>query len=160
MRAVRLLLDTHVFLWWRADDKRLRAAVRKAIAEAEIVFVSAASAWEAAIKARLGRLDIPEPFETGVLASGFARLPIDFAHAERVALGRLQIPDTVEAGVIDSGFEKLPINFSHAEDAARLPPHHNDPFDRMLIAQAAAEGLTLVTHDRRLQPYDIEIMWP
>lgn len=126
MPAVRLLLDTHVFLWWRADDKRLRAAARNAIAEAEIVFVSAASAWEAAIKA---------------------------------ALGRLKIPDTVEAGVIDSGFEKLPINFSHAEGAARLPPHHNDPFDRMLIAQATAEGLTIVTHDRRLQPYEVEIMW-
>jgi PIN domain nuclease of toxin-antitoxin system len=55
--------------------------------------------------------------------------------------------------------ESLPINFSHAEDAARLPPHHNDPFDRMLIAQAAAEGLTLVTHDRRLRPYGIQIMW-
>lgn len=126
MPAARLLLDTHVFLWWRADDKRLRAMVRKAIAEAEIVFVSAASAWEAAIK---------------------------------VALGRLRIPDTVEAGVIDSGFEKLPIHFSHAESAAGLPPHHNDPFDRMLIAQAAAEGLTLVTHDRRLRPYDVQIMW-
>jgi PIN domain nuclease of toxin-antitoxin system len=126
MPAVRLLLDTHVFLWWRADDKRLRPTVRKAIAEAEIVFVSAASAWEAAIK---------------------------------VALGRLRIPDTLEAGVIESGFEKLPINFTHAEDAAQLPPHHNDPFDRMLIAQAAAEGLTLVTHDRRLQPYGIDIMW-
>jgi len=126
MPAVRLLLDTHVFLWWRADDKRLRATVRKAIAEAEIVFVSAASAWEAAIK---------------------------------VALGRLRIPDTVAAGVIDSGFEKLPINFSHAEGAARLPSHHQDPFDRMLIAQAAAEGLTLVTHDRRLKPYDVEILW-
>jgi PIN domain nuclease of toxin-antitoxin system len=126
MAAVRLLLDTHVFLWWRADDRRLRATVRKAIAEAEIVFVSAASAWEAAIK---------------------------------VALGRLHIPDTLEAGVIDSGFEKLPINFSHAEAAARLPPHHLDPFDRMLIAQAGAEGLTLVTHDRRLHPYDVEILW-
>lgn len=90
--------------------------MRKAIAEAEIVFVSAASAREAAIK---------------------------------IALGRLRIPDTIEAGVVDSAFEKLPINFSHTEDAARLPPHNNDPFDRMPIAQAVTEGLTLVTHDRR-----------
>ncbi len=123
---MRLLLDTHVFLWWRDDSRRLKTSARRAIAEAQIVFVSAATAWEAAIKA---------------------------------ALGRLQIPDTVEAGVIDSGFEKLPIGFSHAESAARLLPHHADPFDRMLVAQAKAEGLTLVTHDRRLAPYEIEILW-
>lgn len=123
---MRLLLDTHVFLWWRDDSRKLKTSARRAIAEAQIVFVSAATAWEAAIKS---------------------------------ALGRLQIPDTVEAGVIDSGFEKLPIGFSHAESAARLPPHHADPFDRMLVAQAKAEGLTLVTHDRRLAPYEIEILW-
>ena len=99
---MRLLLDTHVFLWWRADSRHLRAPARRAIAEAQIVFVSAATAWEAAIKA---------------------------------ALGRLRLPDTIEAGVIDSGFEKLPISFSHAESAARLPPHHADPFDRTLVAQ-------------------------
>jgi len=123
---VRLLLDTHVFLWWRDDSRKLRPPARRAIAEAQLVFVSAATAWEAAIKA---------------------------------ALGRLQIPDTIEAGVVDSGFEKLPISFSHAESAAHLPPHHADPFDRMLVAQARAEGLTLVTHDRRLAPYAIEILW-
>ena len=123
---MRLLLDTHVFLWWRADSRHLRAPARRAIAEAQIVFVSAATAWEAAIRA---------------------------------ALGRLRLPDTIEAGVIDSGFEKLPISFSHAESAARLPPHHADPFDRMLVAQARAETLTLVTHDRRLAAYDVEILW-
>ena len=123
---MRLLLDTHVFLWWRADSRYLRSNARRAIADAQLVFVSAATAWEAAIKA---------------------------------ALGRLRIPDTIEAGVIDSGFERLPISFAHAEAAARLPPHHADPFDRMLVAQARTEGLTLVTHDRRLAPYGIEILW-
>lgn len=122
----RLLLDTHVFLWWQANDRRLRRDARDAIAEANLVFVSAASAWEAAIK---------------------------------VALGRLRIPGSVEAGVIDSGFEKLPISFSHAESAARLPTHHADPFDRVLVAQARVEHLTLVTHDRRMKPYDVEILW-
>ncbi len=122
----KLLLDTHAFLWWRTDDRRLKAPARRAIAEAGIVFVSAASAWEAAIKARLGRLSLPE---------------------------------SMEAGVVQSGFEKLPIVFSHAEAAARLPSHHTDPFDRMLIAQAQLEGLTLVTHDRRLQPYEVPILW-
>ena len=124
--ASRLLLDTHVFLWWRGDPSRLSPEARSSIATADIVFVSAASAWEAAIKA---------------------------------ALGRLELPDTVEAGVLASGFEKLLITFSHAEQAASLPQHHRDPFDRMLVAQAQAEGLTLVTHDRLLEPYDVEILW-
>jgi PIN domain nuclease of toxin-antitoxin system len=90
------------------------------------VFVSVASAWEAAIK---------------------------------VSLGRLDLPDTLEAGVLASGFEKLLTTFSHAERAAGLPLRHRDPFDRMLVAQAQAEGLTLVTHDRLLEPYEVEILW-
>jgi PIN domain nuclease of toxin-antitoxin system len=122
----RLLLDTHVFLWWRGEPTRLATEARSRIATADIVFVSAASAWEAGIK---------------------------------VALGRLEIPDTFESGVVASGFEKLLITFSHAERAAGLPPHHRDPFDRMLVAQAQAEGLTLVTHDRLLEPYGVEILW-
>ena len=126
MAVSRLLLDTHVFLWWRSDNRRLVASARRAIAEADVVFVSAASAWEAAIK---------------------------------IALGRLRIPDSVEAGVLASGFEKLAIGFSHAEAAACLPPHHADPFDRMLVAQAQIEGLSLVTHDRRLGRYDVELVW-
>ena len=125
-RGARLLLDTHVFLWWQADDRQLQRAARDAVSAADVVYVSAASAWEAAIKA---------------------------------AVGRLKIPASVEAGVIASGFERLPITFAHAEHAAALPPHHGDPFDRMLIAQARAEGLTLVTHDRRIEPYGVEIVW-
>lgn len=126
MTPGRLLLDTHVFLWWRSEPARLASQVRDNIATADLVFVSVASAWEAAIK---------------------------------VSLGRLELPDTIEAGVIASGFEKLLITFSHTEHAAALPLHHRDPFDRMLVAQARAEGLTLVTHDRLLEPYDIEILW-
>lgn len=126
MSVSRLLLDTHVFLWWRANDPKLTESVRSAVSAADLVFVSVASAWEAAIK---------------------------------VALGKLDLPDTIEAGVIESGFEKLLITFVHAEAAARLPPHHSDPFDRMLIAQAQAEGLTLVTHDRRIEAYQVPILW-
>lgn len=126
MPTNRLLLDTHVFLWWRGNDRRLRAAARAAIAKADVVLVSAASAWEAAIKAQLGKLELPDSFE---------------------------------AGVVESGFEKLAIGFTHAEYAARLPLHHRDPFDRMLVAQALVEGLALVTHDRRIEPYAVEIVW-
>lgn len=121
-----LLLDTHVFLWWRTNDRRIGDEARAAIADAELAFVSAASAWEAGIKTALGRLRLPEPFEAGVLASGF---------------------------------ERLAILFPHAEEAAHLSPHHRDPFDRMLVAQARVERLTLVSRDPRLKPYDVPILW-
>jgi PIN domain nuclease of toxin-antitoxin system len=121
-----LLLDTRVFLWWRGEPARLPADIREAIAKAEEVFVSAASVWEAAIK---------------------------------ISLGRLEVPDTIEAGVVASGFAKLPIAMSHAEGVAALPLHHRDPFDRLLVAQAKAEGLTLVTHDRLMEPYGVPILW-
>ena len=123
---MRLLLDTHTFLWWRANDRRLPRRAREAIANADVVFVSAATAWEAAIKA---------------------------------ALGRLRYPDTIEKGVEASGFEKLPISLEHAERAARLPQHHHDPFDRMLVAQARAEALTLVTDDTRIAQYEVAVLW-
>ena len=123
---MRLLLDTHVVLWWRADDPALGSDARKAIMMADLVMVSAASAWEVAIK---------------------------------VALGRLRIPGDFEAGVEASGFGKLPISFTHATEAGRLPGHHADPFDRMLVAQARLEGLELVTHDRGLAAYGVPILW-
>jgi PIN domain nuclease of toxin-antitoxin system len=121
-----LLLETHVFLWWRANDSRLNQAARDAISAADIVFVSAASAWEAAIKIALGRLVLPEPF------------------------GR---------GVDDSGFHRLAIALEHAEAAGALPRHHADPFDRMLLAQAILEGLTLVSHDHALEAYNAPMLW-
>ena len=121
-----LLLDTHVFLWWQADDPRLRAAIRTTIANAPQVYISAASAWEVAIKIALGKLLIPEPFAAGVLHSGFAPLPITLDHAARVT---------------------------------GLPALHSDPFDRMLVAQACAEDLTLVTADAQLRVYMVPVLW-
>lgn len=82
---MRLLLDTHVFLWWRANDRRLKRAARDAIADADLVFVSAVTAWEAAIKAALGRLRYPDTIDAGVEDSGFEKLSITLAHAERAA---------------------------------------------------------------------------
>ena len=112
---MRLLLDTHALLWWLADDAALAQAARAAIADGgNEVFVSAASAWEIAIKHELGKLDVPQ--------------------------------DLTEA--IDSAaFTGLPITIEHARLAGALSPHHRDPFDRMLIAQAQAESLTIVTRD-------------
>lgn len=126
MAATSLLLDTHVFLWWRAATARISPEARSAIAEADAVFVSSASAWEVAIKQ---------------------------------ALGRLELPDRFAAGVEDSGFEPLVVTFDHAERAGALPAHHRDPFDRMLVAQAAAERLMIVTHDRRFGAYEVDILW-
>jgi PIN domain nuclease of toxin-antitoxin system len=123
---VSLLLDTYAFLWWRANDPRLAAGARRAIAEADVVFVSVASAWEAAVKIGLGRLRLPAPFERGVVESGFERLGITFEHTQRVA---------------------------------DMPPHHRDPFDRMLIAQALVEGLTVVTHDEAFRAYGVDALW-
>lgn len=124
--SVPLLLDTHVFLWWRTRDPRLPGGVHAAIALAPLVAVSAASAWEAAIKANVGKLRLQGSFEEGAIASGFTPLAISFRHAEL---------------------------------AGALPNHHRDPFDRMLVAQAMNEGLTLVTADRQLEPYDVAIIW-
>ncbi len=123
---MKLLLDTHVFLWWSGDDQRLKGEAREAIANAERVVVSAASAWEAAIKSAAGKLQLLTPFE------------------EAVEINR---------------FEKLPVEFRHAAATAVLPPHHGDPFDRMLIAQALTEGLTLVTHDRLFAQYGVSVLW-
>ncbi len=123
---MHLLLDTHVVLWWRANEAKLGVEARRSIADAGIVLVSAASAWEVAIKVALGKLRIPGPFVEAVEASRFTQLPISFRHAEA---------------------------------AGGLPPHHADPFDRMLIAQAMTEGLTLVTHDRAFADYGIPVVW-
>jgi PIN domain nuclease of toxin-antitoxin system len=123
---MNLLLDTHVFLWWRADPRRLDAKVERTIAGADLVFVSAASAWEAVIKS---------------------------------SLGKLRYPGSFEVAVEDSDFAKLEITFAHVEALSELPRHHSDPFDRMLIAQARLEGLTLVTRDRLFEPYQVPVLW-
>jgi PIN domain nuclease of toxin-antitoxin system len=118
---MRVLLDTHVFLWVVADDGRLRPSARGLLEEAERIHVSAASIWEIAIKAALGKIDA-DPRE---------------------------LIDAIEA----SGFEELPVSARHAAGVRELPPHHADPFDRLLVAQAMAEPMRLVTADRALKAY-------
>lgn len=121
---MRLLLDTHVVIWWDAGQQ-LSAAATKAIQDADEVFVSAASAWEIAIKS---------------------------------ALGKISSKRTIESAAAESGFDELPVAFGHSAQLALLPPHHRDPFDRMIIAQAMVEGLTLVTRDSALHPYGVAII--
>ncbi len=123
---MRLLLDTLTVLWWQADDAQLGRAARKAIAAAEVVFVSPASAWELVIKGASGKVRLPVPFEM-----------------------------VIE----DSGFTQLPISLAHVATLSALPPHHADAFDRILIAQALSEQLTLVSRDRQLAPYGVPTIW-
>lgn len=120
---MRLLLDTHVLLWWLADDPTLDSSAAAAISDSDAsVFVSAATAWEIAIKQTLGKLDAPSDLE------------------RQLELNR---------------FEPLSINVGHAYTAGSLPRHHEDPFDRMLVAQAIADQLTIVTRDPRLADYGV-----
>jgi PIN domain nuclease of toxin-antitoxin system len=118
---MRLLLDTQVFIWAVTGGRALKTSARRAMEDADQVFVSAASIWEIAIKARLGKIDAD--------------------------LGEL-----VRA-IESSGFHELPVRSAHAAAVAELPLHHADPFDRLLVAQAMAEPLKLLTADRVLAEY-------
>jgi PIN domain nuclease of toxin-antitoxin system len=123
---VNLLLDSHAFLWWLAEDPKLSAGARQVVADpASIVYVSAATIWELSVKAALGKLD-------------------------------LDGADLV-AEIEENDFVELPITARHSLAAAYLPRHHEDPFDRMLIAQAQIEGLTMVTKDPAFRAYGVSI---
>ena len=128
---MRLLLDTHALLWWLAGSERLSQPAQQAIAdEANDVLVSAASAWEIATKYRLGRLP----------------------SAEVVALDI--------AGVIAAqDFEEMPVTVEDAARAGALPGRHRDPFDRMLIAQAQARNLAIISIDVHFDSYGVRRLW-
>jgi PIN domain nuclease of toxin-antitoxin system len=126
---VSYLLDTHVWLWMLANPERIRADLLTELRDGrERVLLSAASAWEIAIKWALGRLPLPQPPATYVVT-----------RMER------------------SGVEGLPVAHEHALRVATLPPHHGDPFDRLLIAQAQIESATIVTADPAFDAYDVPI---
>ncbi len=123
---MRLLLDTHTLIWWLANNNSLREEAKKEIAEANNqVFVSAASAWEIAIKKSIGKLKAPN-----------------------------DLADQIE----NKRFTPLAIDINHALAVEELPLHHQDPFDRILIAQAMYEQLTIVTRDRKFNIYNIAIL--
>jgi PIN domain nuclease of toxin-antitoxin system len=123
--SLSLLLDTNILLWWLGANRRLSQAARDAIGACEDVYVSAATAWEIAIKKAQGKLDFPASLEEQLLRNRF---------------------------------QPLPISIPHAIAAASLPLHHRDPFDRMLIAQARLESLTLLTSDAKLKAYDAAML--
>jgi PIN domain nuclease of toxin-antitoxin system len=128
---MKALLDTHTFLWWTTEDPVLSARAKEIIADGQNeIYLSAVSVWEIAIKAARGRLILPEP-------------PGQYI-SRRMSLYR---------------FQPLPIQISHAVLVYELPLLHNDPFDRLLIAQSQMETLPLVTKDEDIQRYDIKTIW-
>lgn len=127
---MRLLLDTQVWLWLQHAPERLGDTLPLAEDRANDLLFSAASSWEIAIKWQLGKLTLPEPPD-------------------------VYVPDRVAT----SGVRPIAVEHSHALAVATLPPHHADPFDRLLVVQAGAEHASLVTADRALAPYDVDIVW-
>jgi PIN domain nuclease of toxin-antitoxin system len=128
---MRALLDTHTFLWWNMDDPQLSAAARAFIADGgNELFLSAASAWEIAIKTARGKLSLPEPPEKYV--------------ASRLAL---------------HCFQPMPVQLSHALRVYDLPELHRDPFDRLLIVQSQMEGMPILTADENIRRYAVEVLW-
>ena len=128
---MRILLDTQAWLWMVSDPDRLSRRARRLVQRSDSeLFVSAATAWEIAIKWGVGKLTLPAD-------------PVEY----------------VRSRITQTGVTPLAIRHEHATQVARLPPHHRDPFDRLLIAQATVEDLVLLTGDRQIEPYDIRIEW-
>jgi len=128
---MRVLLDTHTFLWWTTGDPRLSPRAHKIISNGgNEIFLSAASGWEIAIKAKLGRLRLPDDIE-------------------RFFSNQMAI----------NAIEGLPVRMSHALHVYALPDYHQDPFDRLLIAQAQIEKLSLLTADSQISRYSVNIIW-
>lgn len=126
---MRLLLDAHVLIWW--DEGSLPRTVREAcLDEANTLLLSTSTVWELQIKEGLGKLNL----RTGVKAM-------------------------VEAQLSINGLELLPVSLAHVWELANLPRLHGDPFDRMLVAQARHEGLTLVSADEIMREYPVEVLW-
>lgn len=129
--GVNYLLDTHTLLWWLFDDPKLSVKARKIISAAKHrIIVSSASAWEISTKYRLGKLP-----EVGDIIENFIQY---------LRKGR---------------FEMLGITIEHGLHAGLLLNHHRDPFDRMLIAQAQLENLTIITTDHAFQDFDVKVVW-
>jgi PIN domain nuclease of toxin-antitoxin system len=128
---MKLLLDTHVLLWWHDQPARLTETAYDAINDlGNDVFISVVNGWEIQIKAQLGKLTLPKPLHV-----------------------------ILQEEQVTNGFKLLPVTIAHVYTLDSFPLHHRDPFDRLLIAQAHQEGLTLVTHDPKLSPYSVSLLW-
>jgi PIN domain nuclease of toxin-antitoxin system len=128
---MRYLLDTHTFLWWNMDDAQLSPLAKETIADGDNeIFLSAATAWEIAIKTARGRLELPED-------------------PTRYVSSRMNL----------HGFQALPVQIHHAVQVYKLPMHHADPFDRLLITQSQIESMPLISVDAEIRKYEVEVVW-
>jgi PIN domain nuclease of toxin-antitoxin system len=128
---MRMLLDTHALLWFLLDDPRLSSTAKAAIADpANDIEVSPASYWEIAIKIRIGKYKLPQPYEA-----------------------------FFEAQLLDNDFRVLHIEPKHTGRLVDMPFHHRDPFDRLLLAQALVENIELISGDATFDPYGVRRMW-
>ena len=128
---MKLLLDTHTFIWWESDPGRLSQSAADAIADEDnTVLLSLISLWEMQIKVALGKMTL-----SGAL------------------------PDVIARQQTENGMVILPLIAKHIYELAELEDHHRDPFDRLLVAQARVEGVTLVTADPKIWAYDVRTMW-
>lgn len=128
---MKLLLDTHAFLWWNEANPRLSRRAHRLISDPDNrLYLSVVSAWEIVLKAAIGKLKLP--------SSAAVYIPARLAHY---------------------GIEALPLALNHVFAADNLPMHHCDPFDRMLVAQAQVERLPILTHDPQIRRYSTETVW-
>lgn len=128
---MKLLLDTHTFLWANIEAERLSLTVKSLLSSGEYeLFLSVASPWEIQIKHQLGKLVLAKPVE------------------ELVNINRLE-----------NNTQLLPIELAHISYLAQLPQHHKDPFDRIIIAQAIIEDMTVVTVDKSFVDYPVQVIW-
>lgn len=128
---MKALLDTLTFLWWITDDPCLSARAREILSDGRnILFLSAVSGWEIRVKARLGRLTLPDKPGPFILEQLYR-----------------------------NAFDSLPIQLSHALHVFSLPDFHRDPFDRILIAQSQLERLPILTSDPQISEYPVEVIW-
>ena len=128
---MRILLDTHAFLWYITDNPKLSSKAKSAISYGDSqVFVSKASLWEIAIKVGKGKLKLDGPYE-----------------------------DYIEQQISFNRFTPLNIEYKHLNKLLLLEDHHHDPFDRLLIAQAVSENMPLITVDEKIAKYELDIIW-
>ena len=123
---MKLLLDTHILLWWLTQDRKLSQTETDIITDPDnLIFVSAATAWEIAVKKMIGKLEAPDDLPAALAANNFLELPISIEHSQKLY---------------------------------RLPLHHHDPFDRIMVSQAMSEDLIFMTRDTKIALYDIKII--
>lgn len=128
---MNVLLDTHAFLWWIDNNPKLSSRASGIISDAgNAIFLSAVSGWEIVIKARLGKLTLPDDLERFIADQ-----------------------------LVTNAFSGLPIQLSHALHVYTLPPIHRDPFDRILVAQSQLEDMPILTADLQIAKYSVEVIW-